>query len=503
MFSSLRARFTLSHLVVIVIAMGAAAAMLLTFLRAYFIQSTEDSLAAQARLTAQALIPGASVSGPQIVDQSPFNTQLQQQSIENLNLQAQNIDVPQDPIEPGKVDLTYLSDADLQLGAQLTTRIRVLDVQGTVLVDSNGGSRGTSLRDDELIVQALSGEYASLVLEEGESTIVQVAVPMMLDDQIVGVVHLSQPLDDVIAVLGDVRDRLWLATALATLLAALTALLLSRAISRPIGALTKAAGKVAAGDLETSVPAKGRHEIARLSRAFNEMTTRLKSARQAQVDFVANVSHELRTPMTSIKGMLETLGEGDVEPEARDRFLHTMRGEADRLINLVNDLIVLSQADSAKLELKREMHDLADVVSELARSIEHVMTEKGLTLRIETLVEGVRVSIDRARIEQVLFNLLDNAVKYSPLGGKVTIRLEKNAGNDARVIVQDEGPGISAEDMARIGERFFRVDKARSRQEGGGGLGLAIAKALVEAHGGELTIESREGEGTAVSFTLP
>jgi signal transduction histidine kinase len=268
--------------------------------------------------------------------------------------------------------------------------------------------------------------------------------------------------------------------------------------------LTAAAGAVAQGDLDLQVPIDARDELGRLSQAFNEMTARLRVARQVQTDFVANVSHELRTPLTAVKGTVETLRDGAVDdPQVRDRFLGTVEAETDRLIRLVNDLLVLSRADSEALNLQREAVDLAQLAHATVRKLAPQAEARSLVLQVDVNSNVPRVQADADRIEQVLINLLDNAVKYSQPGGTVTVRVLGGKGRSVQVQVQDEGIGIPAEELARIGERFYRADRARSRAEGGSGLGLAIARVLVEAHGGQLWLESEEGRGTLVSFILP
>jgi signal transduction histidine kinase len=503
-FSSIRIRLTLSYLAVIVVAMSLSGFVLLSLLERYFLQAMEDSLVAQARITAQALIPGALAEGPPIeVPSSAFNTL--QQRASNIELQAQNVMPPVEEFPLGDVDLDYLTDASLQLSSQLDTRIRILDAQGVVLVDSYQVEQGADLRDDPLVAQALAGKYASDTDQSGRyQSAMHLALPVLVEGKLVGAVYLSQPLQDAIAVLSDLRSRWLLSTVIALVLSGAVGLLLSGAIARPLRLLTAAAGAVARGQLDQQVPVRSRDELGRLSQAFNEMTARLHAARQMQVDFVANVSHELRTPLTAVKGLVETLRDGAVDdPQVRDRFLETVEDETDRLIRLVNDLLILSRVDSEALDLKRELVDLTHLAQATAAKLEPQADTRQVALRVEANTRAPFAWADPDRIEQVLVNLLDNAIKYSHPGSTVTIRIDDGSDGMARVQVQDKGIGIPAEDLPRIGERFYRADKARSRTEGGSGLGLAIAQALVEIHGGHLDLESEEGQGTRVTFTLP
>jgi two-component system OmpR family sensor kinase len=506
-FSSIRIRLTLSHLAVIVLAMSLSGFLLLSSLERYFLQATEDSLVAQARIAAQALIPNATVKGPAVEVPAERNDRLapiynaaQQRQVGNLALQAENLAIP----PAGDTDLSYLSDVSLQFSTQLETRIRVLDAQGVVLVDSWQEEQEADWSADSLVAQALTGEYASRTDRSGKEATMHLALPVLVEDGLVGVVYVSQPLSDITAVLYDLRTRWLLATAIALLLSGLVGLILSGAIARPLHRLTVAAGAVAQGRFDQQVPVRSRDELGRLSRAFNDMTARLRAARQMQTDFVANVSHELRTPLTSIKGMVETLRGGAVDDlTVRDTFLETVETETDRLIRLVSDLMLLSRADSEALNLRRQSVDLRELICSTVDRLRPQAESKELVLTVEPASSALPVWIDPDRVEQVLLNILDNAIKYSRQGGSVTVRVTTDANHMALVQVRDDGIGIPAEDLPRIGQRFYRADKARSRAEGGSGLGLAIAQALVQAHGGRLWLESQEGKGTVVSFTLP
>ncbi len=543
MFSSIRLRLSLSHLAVIVLAMGISAFVLLSFLEDYFMDSTRDSLEAQARITAQALIPGVSgiahnpdsaeestaaqvqvismnnSSGTGTIDQNAPSNYLLEQQIQDYNpaynaiqyhskddvysLQAQNVYLNTDEGAPGSNALNIFTDTSIKLGAELQTRIRILDAEGTVLIDSLQEEKGKELAADALIAQAMNGQIASRIEETGDDTM-HLAFPAMAGGELAGIVYLSQPLDDVAAVLSDLRNRMLISTGIALALSAIVALLLSRAISNPLRRLTLASRAVARGQLDQQVPVKSKDEIGQLSQTFNDMTARLKSAMQMQTDFVANVSHEARTPLTSIKGMLETLQDGAVEdPLIRDRFLQTMAGEADRLIRLVNDLLLLSKADSDALNLKPEPADPGEIARRTIDQLAPRIEAGNLAFKLEISPGLPPIPVDPDRTRQILVNLLDNAIKYSREGGTITLTMVASQDGSVVTRISDEGIGIPADELPRIGERFYRTDKARSRADGGTGLGLAIAKALVEAHGGKLSLESTEGKGTTVSFTLP
>jgi signal transduction histidine kinase len=490
-------------LTVIVLAMGLSGFLLLSFLERYFLQAMEDSMIAQARITAQALVPGARASGPTVEVQAPAYNAVQQQQAGNLSLQTQNVGPP--PANPA-FDLGYLADASFQLSTQLDTRIRILDAQGIVLVDSQPEGQGANLSADPLVTQALAGQYSNRTdpINFGSEAEMHLALPVQIDNRLVGVVYLSQPLRDVIAVLHDLRTRWLLSTVIALILSGVAGFWLSGAIANPLHRLTAAAGAVAEGQLEQQVPVNSHDELGRLSQAFNEMTARLKAARQMQMDMVANVSHELRTPLTAIKGLVETLRDGAVDDlQVRDSFLETMEQETDRLIRLVNDLLLLARADAQALNLRLEPLDLAQLVQAIVSSLLPQAEARGLRLKVEANSACPAVMADSDRLRQILINLLDNAIKYSRPSGIINLKVDCPAERLIQIQICDQGIGIPAEALEDLGQRFYRVDKARARSDGGSGLGLAIAQALVKAQGGQLWLESQEEQGTTVTFTLP
>ncbi len=218
-------------------------------------------------------------------------------------------------------------------------------------------------------------------------------------------------------------------------------------------------------------------------------------------DFVANVSHELKTPLTAIKGSAETLLSGALDDrEHGPGFARTIFDQASRLDALVNDLLRLSYAESGRAALDRSEVDIKALVDEAALTVA-VISRRGLTFRNE-VPDGMKVSADKYKISQVLINLLDNAAKYNSDGGSITVSAAASAGR-VKVTVADTGPGIAPEHLPRIFERFYRVDKARSRELGGTGLGLSIVKHLVELHGGSVGVDSAPGKGSCFWFSLP
>ncbi|WP_059050414.1 cell wall metabolism sensor histidine kinase WalK [Paenibacillus senegalimassiliensis] len=221
-------------------------------------------------------------------------------------------------------------------------------------------------------------------------------------------------------------------------------------------------------------------------------------------EFVANVSHELRTPLTTIKSYTEALEDGAMEDtELGPRFVSVIQNQTERMIRLVTDLLHLSRLDSQEAELRKQPANIMEMLEEVADRFSFQMQEKDIkpTLFVASDVEAVLM--DRDQIDQVLDNLISNAMKYTPEGGTIALEARMTEDRQLAISVQDNGIGIPKKDLDRIFERFYRVDKARSRNMGGTGLGLSIAREIVKAHGGTISLQSDFGKGTRVTFTLP
>ena len=235
---------------------------------------------------------------------------------------------------------------------------------------------------------------------------------------------------------------------------------------------------------------------------FHDLT-RLKQLENTRQDFVANVSHELRTPLSLIKGFVETLLEGAKnDPELSSKFLQTIEKHTDRLTYLIEDLLTISRLESGGTVMNLQPVDLHEAVGRAVDDLKSKATEKQVV--IENLIPaGLWARADAERLHQVLSNLIENAIKYGRTGGKVAVGAQDTADSQVEAWVRDDGPGIPAEARERVFERFYRVDRARSRDTGGTGLGLAIVKHIVQAHGGEVWVKSELGEGATFFLTLP
>lgn len=230
--------------------------------------------------------------------------------------------------------------------------------------------------------------------------------------------------------------------------------------------------------------------------------TELKNLEQTRKDFVANVSHELKTPITSIKGFTETLLDGAKEdPKSLEAFLNIIFVESERLQTLIEDLLELSKIEQHRFNLEIKSFDLTSIISEVIRMLDFKAVDKGITLEFNVDLQSLTIEGDPFRLKQVFINVINNAIMYTPNGGKITVSIEEK-GDLILVKVADTGIGIEKQEIPRIFERFYRVDKARSRNSGGTGLGLAIVKHLIEAHKGTISVVSELGKGSIFTISL-
>lgn len=285
---------------------------------------------------------------------------------------------------------------------------------------------------------------------------------------------------------------------------------LSSTVTERIDQLKSAAEKLAQGDLKTRVAVNGRDEVASLAVTFNQMAERLQAADNKQReleslrrDLIAWVSHDLQTPLTSMRAILEALSDGVVEePETVKRYLHTAQRDVNSLSALIDDLFQMAQLDAGGFPLNRADASLGDLVSDTLESFTQLAKGHAITLEgnVDSDVDPVRM--DTQAIGRVLNNLIGNALRHTPANGRVSVWVRR-VNQRVEVTVSDTGEGIQADDVPHIFERFYRREKSRSRATGGAGLGLAIARGIVQAHGGDIRVESETGKGAQFTFYLP
>ncbi|MBI2849409.1 MAG: HAMP domain-containing protein [Chloroflexi bacterium] len=300
--------------------------------------------------------------------------------------------------------------------------------------------------------------------------------------------------------LDSLERTLWLAGLSGVALALFLGYLFTRQIVAPLDEVTNAAGQVARGDLKQRVTVRGSGELARLGESFNWMAATLSRDQQLRQNMVADIAHELRTPLSILQGNIEAMQDGVLE--ASPENLASIHQETLLLARLVEDLRTLSLADGGQLGFQPQDTDLKSLTRQVLDGFQTQLAAKNITSSVEAPDNLPEVWVDPDRTAQVLRNLLSNALHFTPERGKITVKLT-DSGEGVAVSVIDNGTGIPAEDLPRVFDRFYRVDRSRSRSTGGSGLGLAIVKQLVEAQGGRVWAESAEGKGSAFSFLLP
>jgi heavy metal sensor kinase len=270
---------------------------------------------------------------------------------------------------------------------------------------------------------------------------------------------------------------------------------------KPVDRMARSAQDIEESDLSRRIPVQSKDELGRLASTLNQMIERLEKAFKRQRQFTGDASHELRTPLTVIQAEATLALEKERPASEYRQSLDVVSHEAKHMSRVIDQLLTLARADSGNEHLLLEEIDLRDLLVDLSVDAEILCRDKGLEFRLEPM-GSVRVKGDRARLRELFLNLLGNAIRYTTSGGTVSLSLTRD-GDTAVAAVTDTGIGIPEKDIPFIFERFYRVDKARARQEGGAGLGLAICRYIAEVHGGAIKVESHVGRGSTFSVWLP
>lgn len=481
MKTPIRTRLALSHLLVLMIGMLLAGILTWLVVENLYLSTQRENLLAQARLTAAGLNVNPDLDfAPDTYSQTTNITPgIHTRLLSESGAVILDVPIPEGEetlqVPPGE-DPGYVPVDELVLRPEIQSAL--------------AGEGNTAVRQ----VESLGGErvlYAAAPLKDGSG-------------KVISLVYLAMPLP-ARGLPGESAAQLIGAVLAGGLIASLIGFILARGISRPLENIDQAAAKVSEGDLDQQVPVqKGVQELENLGLSFNRMTESLRKATKAKNDFIADVTHELRTPLTVIRGTIETLEDGAAEdPAVRPTLLSSMNRETVRLIQLVNQLLLLTRSDAGALSLEFQSLDLTDLARERAGVMEPLAVKKSLKIQItKSGKDPCLARADRARTAQVLDNLLDNALRYAPPGSQIQLSL-KNLGNMIQCQIKDTGPGIPSEDLPHIFERFYRVEKSRDRDSGGAGLGLAIVQSLVEAQGGKVKALSERGKWTKLIFQLP
>ena len=417
--------------------------------------------------------------------------------------------------EPPSLDAAEARRMSRALGGRIT----VVRADGKVLVDTEANpAEMENHRSRKEIVEAFGRGAGSEIRQSATIGVsfLYVAVPVANG---ASAIRIAFPLSEINRQIAQIRGKILVSTSLAFLPAILIAAVLARFISRRLAAIMAHAEELARGNFRARLRLKDTDssEFGQLARTLNETAEKLQQTvaelqhehseleklERIRKDFVINVSHELRTPLASIQGYTETLIDGALaDPAYNMRFLGIIRHNAERLARLTEDLLTLSRVEQKRQKFEFDMHAANALIHDAFELVGPIARKSRIELVEEPAPDDALVCCDSEAVSQILSNLLDNAIKYTPAGGKIAVGA-RPLGTMVEFYVRDTGAGIPEEDIPRLFERFYRVDKARSRELGGTGLGLSIVKHLVAAHNGTIRVESFVHHGSTFFFTLP
>ena len=393
------------------------------------------------------------------------------------------------------------------------SRALILDLYGVVQADSLSQLNGTrfSRREAAAVLNGQDGDYGYYFVGEYSpmplsraltgSMVSLYAVPIG-GETLSGVLVLMTMSQAAYRSLMTIQRQMLAWLALVTAAVMLISLFVSRFFTRPISELNEGIVEMTRGDFSNRVRVRGKNEFAQLAVAFNMMCDRIESLDKARNQFVSNASHELKTPLSTMKILIETLMYQDpMDADMTREFLTDINKEIDRLNSVISDLLTLVSIDDGEKPMDAGPLAVADLLSETVRRLQPLARERGIEMTL-SVREQVTVSGDANRLTQVFYNLMDNAIKYTGRGGSVQVELSRRE-KKAIVKVTDTGIGIPRADLPHVFDRFYRVDRARSRETGGTGLGLSIVKQIVLMHGGHIEVASEENKGSTFTVDLP
>lgn len=440
-----------------------------------------------------------------------------------LSIKSESIRDLNNSLEVEAVHLALEIDNDLALDSESARRriqaaaerhaeklrvaITVVDRNGHVLAEAGEGPTEDpkTIANEPEINDALAGIMGLYQRDSGQAAWLFVAYPVRFSLETSGVIRVGMPLTQLEQ---RVKQDLivFLEIIAATLVStALISIWIARKVTRPIRDMSELSREIAkSGDIHAFVPVERRDEIGELATSFNQMIDRLREEERIRQEFISNASHELKTPTMAIGSVVEALQAGAAEdPELRKKFLGSLENLVERQTSLLRDLLDVAQLDATSKQRWQAEVSLSDTIQDSIDQVRHSAERKEVDLDIRVPDEGIVIVGNAIQLQRAITNLLSNAVNYTPSHGRVTISSHRIDAYFVEVRIEDTGTGIDAKDIPHIFERFYRTDKARSRQSGGTGLGLAITREIVARHHGVIRVESTPGKGSVFTVTLP
>lgn len=413
--------------------------------------------------------------------------------------------------------LDYLAESKLRrielemksLSTFNDTRIMFITPSGDVILDTNNSSTDKS-NEDRILFSINDFDYGDL---KGKHDILwdfyglfsepalSVFSPISNSFEIKGYVVINIPESAIVERVYDTFNTNYLTLAIVLILSSAFLVLYFFQVHRPIKEITRATNEYSKGNLSYHVKPMHNDEIGRLGMSLDYMASQLNESDKFQQKFLSNISHDFRSPLTSIKGYLEAIQDGTIPPEMLDKYIGIMLFETERLTKLTSNILTLNELDPKSVRLDISTFDLNSIIRHTVETFEGTCKKKGIKFNITYANSVQNVKADKGRIQQVIYNLIDNAIKFSKENSYIYITV-KEKGEKAQISIKDTGCGIAKEDIDKIWDRFYKSDSSRGRDKKGSGLGLSITKEVIQAHGENIDVVSTVGVGTEFIFTL-
>jgi len=401
-----------------------------------------------------------------------------------------------------KKSINYLLE---QQQISSTSRVLMLDKDAFVTYDSNGGIMEGKYMPIKAVINAIGGNnHVEEITDADGDKVIGAAVPTMKNKNVAGVIYYQESAADTVDFMNQIWTTMLMLALLVCLLTGIVSFVMAQIITKPIIELTKKLSAAADEDADLVLDENRGGEIGHLIKSFNKMTKKIQTQEQKRQEFVSNASHELKTPLSSIKLISDSLlNVKDTPHEMVQEFLTDMNVQVERLTRIVDKLLTLTRMDNSSGVARMEFSvtDLTELCFNITKALRPLAEQKHIELTY-TSEAAIYSKVERDRIWEAIYNVLDNSIKYTKEGGSVHMDISKNE-TTAIITVKDTGIGIHQDELYKIFDRFYRVDKARARETGGTGLGLSIALTAVELHGGNIQVESEEGVGSTFKIIIP
>ena len=403
-------------------------------------------------------------------------------------------------------DMSGLSRELQILETYMESGIVLVNKSGTVVLTSPGFDEvpiGDNMNYGNLTQRVLQGEIVSHQMKKGEAfDTPMLVVGYPVSEGYLAGIFMCRPLPEIETSLMEMYQMSVLSLFIVSVLGLIVSFLTAKHVALPLLLMNRAAKVIANGDFEQRVEIRSNDEVGELAESFNHMAESLQAHEKVQKDFIANISHDLRSPLTSMNGFLTAMLDGTIPPEKQEKYLNIVLEETNRLSRMTQGIVELSRAQSSAILLEETDFDINDLIRSNIEVLEPQLKEKQVRIRGIYDAETTMVHGDKDKVSRVLQNLLSNAAKFSPDGGVIEVETTLQGKKKVLISIKDEGPGISVEDQKYVFDRFFKSDTTRNEDKVGSGIGLAIAKEFMLAHGENITVKSEEGKGATFAFCL-